>query len=98
MRANRWKVRVYKAKKSCSNRLHLRKPPLELVPLAATTTINQQQHDNMSTSTNKVMQTTIFRHVNGYEWVWENLAGNGVAKSFEAARIAGAKALKEVWG
>jgi hypothetical protein len=49
-------------------------------------------------STSKVMQTTIFRHVNGYEWVWENLAGNGVAKSFEAARIAGAKALKEVWG
>ena len=52
----------------------------------------------MTTNTNKVLQTTIYKSANGYEWIWENLAGNGVAKSFEAARIAGAKCLQEVWG
>ena len=44
------------------------------------------------------MKTTIYKSRNGYEWVWVNLAGNGVAKSFEAARVAGAVALKQVWG
>lgn len=48
--------------------------------------------------TTTTLKTTIYKHVNGFEWVWENLAGNGVAKSFDAARIAGAKALAEVWG
>ena len=44
------------------------------------------------------MKTTIYKSANGFEWVWENLAGNGVAKSFEAAAIAGAEALRSVWG
>jgi hypothetical protein len=44
------------------------------------------------------MKTTIYKSVNGIEWIWENLAGNGVAETFEAARIAGAKALEKVFG
>lgn len=56
---------------------------------------NNEPKTTMTTTT---LKTTIYKHVNGFEWVWENLAGNGVAKSFEAARIAGAKALAEVWG